>query len=118
MYVDMYVCMYVYVVHVHVFICVDACMCVSRFTIHSLRVLLFDRLGVHVSRMWLSRMFRRWRWSFKKLNHKHIHKYTPQNIEYYGQYLTYIRTVPMNRIKYLDESSFASRGMYACNVYV
>ncbi len=97
------------------YLCAHACMCMHslRFTLYTLRMLLLDRLGVRVSRAWLSRMFRRWRWSFKKLNHKHVDKYTPRNIAYYGQYLAYIRTVPMNRIKYMDEASFSSRGMNA-----
>jgi hypothetical protein len=72
--------------------------------------LLRSRCGVVVSRSWLSRMFRRWRWSFKKISHKHIRKFTPQNIQYYGLYLINIRTIPMHNIKYIDESSFDSRG--------
>ncbi len=99
----MYVCMHVCVTRV--------CVCfVCRYTLYALRVLLHTRLGVSVSRSWLSRMLSRWRWSFKNLNHKHVHKFTAHNIAYYGQYLTHIRNIPMTHIKFLDEASFSSRG--------
>ena len=72
--------------------------------------LLLSRIGIAPSRMWLSRMLKRWRWSFKNINHKHVRKFMQHNILYYGQYLVNIRTIPMDRIKFIDEASFSSRG--------
>ncbi len=92
-----YVQSHMHACHVYVcacYVCVCVCMCVyvcvCRYTLYALRVLLRTRLGVDVSRAWLSRMLSRWRWSFKNLNHKHVHKFTPHNIACYGQYLTHI----------------------------
>ena len=83
--------------------CVLVVVCVCRCTLYSLLCLLADRCGVRVSRMWLSRMFRRWRWSFKKISHKHVRKFAM---------VINIRNVPMHNIKYIDEASFDSRGHY------
>ena len=82
----------------------------ARYTLHHLSRLLLSRIGIAPSRMWLSRMLKRWRWSFKNINHKHVRKFMQHNILYYGQYLVNIRTIPMDRIKFIDEASFSSRG--------
>ena len=91
------------------------CVCVCRYTLHGLSTLLFDHLNVHVSRSWLSRMLHRWRWSFKNINHKHVRKFTTHNIMYYGNYLINIQSIPLHRIKFIDEASFSSRGQWAGN---
>ena len=54
--------------------------------------------GFEVNRMYLSRIFRKWRWSFKKPTIKQIHKYRIDNIHYYGTFLTSITQIPWVRL--------------------
>lgn len=89
-----------------------------RYTLLHLSEELLDRLHVRCSHSWLSRMLKRWRWSFKNVNPRHILKFTPRNIIYYGHYLIRIRNIPPTRIKFMDEASFSSRGTQSIIMYV
>ncbi len=66
--------------------------------------------GFSTNRTWLSNKFAAWRWSFRKPSFKQTHKYRPQNIEYYARYMAWVSTIPWVKLKFLDESSFSSRG--------
>ncbi len=85
-----------------------ACVCVRR-TLYELASQLSSRFGVSISRSWVCRMFKRWRWTFKNVSQKHTNKFHWNNIRTYGHFLVHVRNVPMVRIKYCDEASFASR---------
>jgi hypothetical protein len=92
----------------HCHVRVTACVCV-RQTLYELASQLSSRFGVSISRSWVCRMFRRWRWTFKDVSQKHTNKFHWNNIRAYGHFLVHVRNVPMVRIKYCDEASFASR---------
>lgn len=48
--------------------------------------------------------------SWQVTSHRQINKYTESNMQLYADYLGYIVTVPLNHLKFLDESHFNSRG--------
>jgi len=62
--------------------------------------------GFDVSRSYLCRLFKKWRWSFKRPSVKQIAKYTRNNILYYGDFLSGIKNIPWGKLKYLDECHF------------
>lgn len=70
-----------------------------------------ERHGFTTSKMFFSRLFRRWGWSFKQPETKHIAKYSTGNIMNYIQFLLFVRRVPLQRLKFLDESHLVPRGM-------
>ena len=51
-------------------------------------------------------MFKTWKWSFRKKNPIQFLKYRPENLLYYVIYLAGIQGIPLNRLKFLDESHF------------
>ncbi len=48
--------------------------------------------------------------SWKIASYKQVHKYTAENICYYEQYLKAAMFLPMARVKFADEVSFAKKG--------
>lgn len=64
---------------------------------------------IHVSLMFISRLVKRWGFSFKKPSVININKFTSKNIEYYSAYITWVQTKPLNCLKFMDESSFNAR---------
>jgi hypothetical protein len=54
-------------------------------------------------------MFKHWRWSWKIPVYKQIQKYTEENIEYYQEYLLNVFSIPMSRLKFMDEVSFSKK---------
>lgn len=52
--------------------------------------------------------------SWQVTSHRQINKYTESNMQLYADYLSYIVTVPLNHLKFLDESHFNSRGTVSC----
>jgi hypothetical protein len=81
-------------------------------TLYDISSQLSSRFGCAINRSWVCRMYKRWRWSFKNTNYKHIHKYQWANIHLYGHYLVYTRSLQMMRIKFMDEASFSSRSQF------
>jgi transposase len=67
------------------------------------------RIGFTVGREFIRRTFLRWKWSWKKPQKKQVQKYTPVNIEKYTRFVVGIRDLPLEKIKYLDESHFVAR---------
>jgi len=59
----------------------------------------------------VSRILRKWGWSWKITGHKQIAKYAVHNMEWYCRYVFAIRLVPWHRLRYLDESHFESRSL-------
>ena len=66
--------------------------------------------GISTNQTWLCNKFSSWCWSFKKPSFKQINKYNPKNIDYYGRYMAWISKLPWIKLKFLDESSFVSKG--------
>jgi len=62
-----------------------------------------------VSDMWVSRVFKRWRWSFKKASYQQLQKYTNENIEYYKTFLEALQDIPWIKLKFADEGHFKSK---------
>ena len=73
------------------------------------RVLLENNFKV--SLMFVSRIFKKWRWSFKKPSYEQLNKYTQENILYYATYQHCIKEIPWYRLKFADESHFNSKGI-------
>ena len=70
-------------------------------------------LGFNVSRNYVRRIFKSWRWSWKVPQYKQIAKYTNSNIDYYGNYLSWIHLQPTwLNVKFLDEVHFVHKGIY------
>ncbi len=66
---------------------------------------------VEVSQRWVRRVFASWRWSWKVPTVVQLHKFTPQNIERYVNYLVFVAGIPLNRLKFADEIHFVSKGI-------
>ncbi len=99
-------------------VCVRVCVyvlfvLVARQTLYDLSARLSDRFGVLISRSWVCRMYKRWRWSFKNVSRQHTNKFEWNNIRMYGHFLVHVRNIQQTRIKYCDEASFSSRS--ECN---
>ena len=65
---------------------------------------------VAVSTKWVSRVFKSWRWSWKVPTVVQLHKFTPENIERYVNYVFFAAGIPLHRLKFADEIHFISKG--------
>lgn len=50
--------------------------------------------------------------SFQIAGHKQLQKYTPENMRYYDTFVEWVRTVPVERLKFLDECHFVPKGSF------
>ena len=57
-------------------------------------------------------IFKTWRWSWKKPDPKQPQKYTLDNLNYTIEYALWVRSIPFDRLKFLDESHFNSKGKW------
>ena len=74
--------------------------------------LYLNSLEINYTHSNLSKLFKRWRWSFKIPTVQQIEKYTFDNLEYYLQFCERLLTTPdLRRVKFLDEVHFDSKGM-------
>jgi hypothetical protein len=64
-----------------------------------------------LSSTFILRIFKEWKWSFKKTSKKQIYKYSTKNIIRYFNFIKKIQTLDMHKLKYLDESHFESKGL-------
>jgi len=71
-----------------------------------------SKCGFKISKMYVSRLFKSWRWSFKKPERKQILKYTKANLLYYGSYITSVNDINWNKLKFLDEAHFVSKDLH------
>jgi len=62
-----------------------------------------------VSRSYLSRLFKSWRWSFHFPNHEQLQKYEPDNVQYYIEFFFGLRELSWKKLKFFDESSYCPR---------
>jgi hypothetical protein len=80
----------------------------------AIRVFAEDR-GVEpvgVSSRWVARVFESWRWSWKVPTVVQLHKFTPENIQRYINYVIFVAGIPLRRLKFADEIHFVSRGTF------
>lgn len=73
-------------------------------------VRILDQHHLSCSREFIRQIFKKWRWSWKIPNYFQLNKYTTKNIEYYGDYIYWIRQEDLRRIKFMDEVHFVARG--------
>eukprot|EP00026_Physarum_polycephalum_P005908 Phypoly_transcript_05947.p1 GENE.Phypoly_transcript_05947~~Phypoly_transcript_05947.p1 ORF type:complete len:331 (+),score=27.69 Phypoly_transcript_05947:825-1817(+) len=66
-----------------------------------------SKSGFDVSLSEICKIFKSWRWSFKKPHRKH----KLENIEYYGEFKYAIQFIPWEKLKFCDESHFVSRDL-------
>eukprot|EP01133_Synstelium_polycarpum_P020269 gene20269-24310_t len=55
-----------------------------------------SRLGLDFSRDYVTKIFQKWRWSWKKPNIKQVLKYTEDNLRYYGLFVNWINHIDFN----------------------
>lgn len=73
---------------------------------------LSDFTGVPFKRNFILRIFKNWRWSWKKPAVQHVQKYTPENIAYYSRWVILVPQIPFAQLKFCDESHFVSRQLH------
>lgn len=64
----------------------------------------------YLSRMSISRLLKKWRWSFKIPCVRQVHKYTYSNIDYYMQFCIWLSCVDLRKVKTVDEVHFDRKG--------
>jgi hypothetical protein len=62
--------------------------------------------GFEVKVEYIRSIFRKWRWSWKKPCRSQLEKYSSANIENYIHFVLWVKTVPLERVKFLDEGKF------------
>jgi len=67
--------------------------------------------GFDTNTKYVARVFKSWRWSFTRPSTTQWHKYTPENLAYYGDYLCFSRSIPWGRLKFVDEAHFHRRDL-------
>lgn len=73
--------------------------------------------GHTVSKAYISRVFKSWKWNLKQPHHVAIHKFTAENITYYAHFLVWIQDIDPSRIHYFDESYFRSKALQKKRVW-
>jgi len=63
-------------------------------------------LNVDINNQYVSRIFKRWGWSWKIIDIRKIEKYTPKNIFKYYIHALCMSSLPLSKLKFLDESGF------------
>jgi hypothetical protein len=66
--------------------------------------------AINLSRSYVYRVFKSWRWSLKVPVRVHLHKYRPENLRLYLHYISAITWIDPSRLKFLDEATYAHRG--------
>ena len=68
--------------------------------------------GFYCSKQYISKVFKQWRWSWKKPVMKQIQKYTMKNIEYYYGYMYWLQSQDWTKLKFMDEVHFVAKGTF------
>jgi hypothetical protein len=128
-----------YIAETAMFAAIEADRDLRTFEIRDLLRSLDDEFA-QLSNHFIYRTYKKYHWTFKNKSIKNKLKFTAQNIAYvsrvdlialvmcerdwrafrrwYGMYCDLIKDVPLNRLKFLDESHFASRGTFVTCVRV
>lgn len=64
------------------------------------------------SRTWVSRLLKKWRWSFKIPGVTQAQKYSIANLEYYAEFCHWLNEVDLTKVKFMDEVHFDARSKY------
>jgi transposase len=64
---------------------------------------LLSEWGFDIKVDYIRSIFRSWRWSWKKPSRAQLAKYQPQNIDNYVNFALWMRSVPLEKLKFLDE---------------
>jgi len=67
--------------------------------------------GYGISLSEICKIFKSWRWSFKKPHRKQFNKYKLDNLLYYREFKYYINFIPWAKLKFCDESHFKSKDL-------
>lgn len=70
--------------------------------------------GVAVERDYVQRSLEHMGISYKAVSNKNELKFSMENIIYYADYMSWVRSVPWIRLKFMDECSFESRSECLC----
>lgn len=81
-------------------------------SIPELLELIRNETSLNPSNIYIRRIFSQWRWTWKKPESRNINKYTPENMTYYGEFLLWIRHIPIFKLKYMDEAHFDVKRMF------
>ncbi len=65
----------------------------------------------YLSTTFIKKIFKQWKWSFKKASKKQVNKYTQANIITYFRFGLFLDGVENWKLKYLDESHFESSSL-------
>jgi len=65
-----------------------------------------------ISQYYIKKLLLRWNWTFKKPIRMNKRKFTRKNIQRYIEFVSWVQTIPLNRLKFLDESHFEVRSTY------
>jgi hypothetical protein len=68
-----------------------------------------EEIGFFVSTEFVRKIFMGWKWSFKKPAHKQLQKYTAENVKRYHDYIDWIATQDLSKLKFMDEVHFVSK---------
>jgi len=72
-------------------------------------LLVAEQAGFSISRKYLQCIFKEWNFTFHQPSRQQLQKLSIDNILYYPQFLISLQDIPLEKLKYLDEASFASR---------
>jgi len=67
--------------------------------------------GYQVSLSWISSLLRKWHLSRKTPTRIQLNKYTLENIDYYGQYISGVFDLPLFKVKFMDEAHFIPKDL-------
>jgi len=67
--------------------------------------------GYQCSKEFVRKIFVSWRWSWKIPSYQQLLKYTPRNVERYGDWVEFIVTADLSRVKFCDEAHFVSKDL-------
>jgi len=66
----------------------------------------------NVQPQFIDRIFKRWKWTWKRPIRRQIEKYSISNIRRYFEYLYGVHNIPLERLKFLDEAHFVSKTLH------
>lgn len=73
--------------------------------------MMLKNVGYDLEESYIRRIFKSWRWSWKKPIRKQFHKYSSSNLRYYGDFLSFILGFPdWTKLKFIDEVHFVGKG--------
>lgn len=67
--------------------------------------MLRDMWGFDLKVEYIRSIFRHWRWSWKKPSRSQLEKYTDSNVEHYINFVLWVKEVPLEKLKFLDEGN-------------